>query len=132
MTMLVGVCRAAGQANGANVPRFAETQAGRVVRVEWAKGIQMRKAATFKVFAARLVLFGTCLAVLASPRLGHAQVAHGERVQHEVFDDDLLNADLGTPFGGYVPAGHLPPARTQLIRPRTNFLPELYKSIEHQ
>jgi hypothetical protein len=91
----------------------------------------MGKAVTFAARTARLLLFGTSLAVLASPRLGHAQVVQGERVQHEVFDDDLLNADLGTPFGTSVFPGHVPPARTQLIRPRTNFLPELYKSIEH-
>lgn len=83
------------------------------------------------VFAARLVLFGASLAALASPRLCQAQAAHGDRVQNEVFDDDLLTADLGTPFGARVFGSHLPPARTQLIRPRTNFLPELYKSVEH-
>ena len=89
----------------------------------------MRKFAS--VFAARLVLFGSALAALASPRLGQAQAAHGDRIQNEVFDDDLLTADLGTPSGARVFGGHLPPARTQLIRPRTNFLPELYKSVEH-
>jgi len=89
----------------------------------------MRKSAS--VFVTRLVLFGSSLATLASVRLSHAQAAHGDRVQHEVFDDDLLNADLGTPFGAQVFAGHLPPVRVQLIRPRPNFLPELYQSIEH-
>ena len=89
----------------------------------------MRKFAP--VFAARLVSFGSLLAAFASPRLCQAQAAHGDRVQNEVFDDDLLTADLGSPFGGRVFGSHLPPARTQLIRPRTNFLPELYKSVEH-
>jgi hypothetical protein len=89
----------------------------------------MRKSAS--VFIARLVFIGSSLAALVSPRLGHAQDAHGDRIQNEVFDDDLLSAGLGTPFGSRVFAGHLPPARTQLIRPRTNFLPQLYKSIEH-
>ena len=91
----------------------------------------MRKAATFTVIAARLLFFGTSLAVLASPRLGYAQPAHGDRVQHEVFDDDLLTGDLATLSGARVFSGHLPPARTQLIRPRTSFVPELYKSVEH-
>ena len=91
----------------------------------------MRKAATFTSFSVRLVLFGTSLAVLAWPRLGQAQAAHGERVQHEVFDDDLLSADLATPSGAVVFSGHLPPARTRLIRPRASFLPELYESVEH-
>ena len=86
---------------------------------------------TASVFAVRLLFIGSSLAALVCPRLGHAQAAHGERVQNEVFDDDLLTGDLGTPFGGRVFAAHLPPARTQLIRPRTNFLPELYQSVEH-
>ena len=89
----------------------------------------MRKSAS--VFIARLLVLGSSLAALTSPRLGQAQAAHGDRVQNEVFDDDLLTADLGTPFGARVFAGRLPPARTQLIRPRTSFVPELYKSIEH-
>ncbi len=42
----------------------------------------------------------------------------------------MLDANLSTPFGDPPFAGHLPPARTLLIRPRTNFVAELYKSIE--
>jgi hypothetical protein len=89
----------------------------------------MRKSAS--VFIARSLVVGWSLAALTSPRLGQAQAAHGDKIQHEVFDDDLLTADLGSPHGGQVFAGRLPPARTQLIRPRTSFVPELYKSIEH-
>ncbi|HKO48690.1 MAG TPA: hypothetical protein VJV79_13255 [Polyangiaceae bacterium] len=89
----------------------------------------------FRVICAHLLLLGLPLAVLASARPARAQPArtqpaHADRVQNEVFEDDLLNADLGAPFGARVFAHHLPPARTQLIRPRTNFLPALYKSIE--
>ncbi len=92
----------------------------------------MRKSASFIVFAARLLLLGSSpLAALAGPRVAHAQAAHTDRVQNEVFDDDLLTADLGAPFGAQVFPSHLPPARTLLIRPRTSFLPELYKSVEH-
>jgi len=89
----------------------------------------MQKVAS--VLVARLVFFGSALAVLAAPRVGHAQNAHGDRVQTEIFDDDLLTGDLASPSGGRVFGNHLPPARTLLIRPRTNFIPELYKSIEH-
>jgi len=88
----------------------------------------MRKFVSLSV---RLLLVGSSLAMLASARVAAAQAAHVDRVQAEVFDDDLLNADLGAPFGARVFSGHLPPARTQLIRPRTNFVPELYESVEH-
>ena len=88
----------------------------------------MRKSASF---SARSLFFCSWLAALAAPRLAHAQAAHADRVQNEVFEDDLLNADLGAPFGARVFPPHLPPARTLLIRARANFIPELYKSIEH-
>lgn len=91
----------------------------------------MRKSTSFTLRAARWVLFGSSLAALASTRVAQAQSAHSDRIQNVVFDDDLLNGDLGAPFGDPVFSSHLPPARTQLIRPRTNFLPELYKSVEH-
>lgn len=90
----------------------------------------MRKSASFKVLAARWLLVGSSLAALTSTRVAHAQAAHGDRVQNAVFDDDLLNGDLVTPFGAQVFPSHLPPPRTQLIRPRSHFLPELYQSVE--
>jgi len=83
------------------------------------------------LLALRWVLCLSSLAVVSSARVAHAQTTAGDHDQNVVFDDDLLNADLGAPFGDRVFPGHLPPARTLLIRPRTNFLPELYKSIEH-
>ncbi|MEI9954602.1 MAG: hypothetical protein WDO74_37940 [Pseudomonadota bacterium] len=89
----------------------------------------MRKSTSFR--ATRWLLFGSLLTTLAATRVVHAQAARADRVQNEVFDDDLLTGDLGAPFGARVFPSHLPPARTQLIRPRTNFLPELYKSVEH-
>lgn len=91
----------------------------------------MRKSASFTVFAARWVLFGSSLAALAEARVAHAQAAHGDQIQNVIFDDDLLNGDLAMPFGARVFPSHLRPARTLLIRPRTNFVPELYKSVEH-
>jgi len=90
----------------------------------------MRNSASFGVFAARFLLLGLPLATLASPRIAQAQPTTADRIQNVVFDDDLLNADLGAPFGARIFPVHLPPARTSLIHPRTNFLPELYKSVE--
>ncbi|HEY0469523.1 MAG TPA: hypothetical protein VGC79_35280 [Polyangiaceae bacterium] len=90
----------------------------------------MRKSASLTVLAARWLLIGSSLAALSATRVAHAQPAR-DRIQNVVFDDDLLNGDLSAPFGTPVFPSHLPPARIQLIRPRTNFLPELYKSVEH-
>ena len=70
------------------------------------------------------------LALLTLPTIASAQSARKEQDQQVIFDDDLLDAALSTPFGDPLFAGHLPPARTLLIRPRTNFVAELYKSIE--
>ncbi len=91
----------------------------------------MPKSASFTLRAARWVLFGSSLTALTEARVANAQAAHGERIQNVVFVDDLLNGDLAAPFGAQVFPSHLPPARTPFIRPRTNFLPELYKSVEH-
>ena len=91
----------------------------------------MRKSTTLALLGTRLLLLGSSLLAFAAPRSAHAQAAHGDKIQNEVFDDDLLTADLGGPSGARVFPVHLPPPRTQLIRPRTNFLPELYKSVEH-
>jgi len=70
------------------------------------------------------------LALLTLPTLASAQTARKAQNQQVIFDDDLLDANLSTPSGDPLFAGHLPPARTLLIRPRTNFVAELYKSIE--
>jgi len=91
----------------------------------------MRKSTSLTLRAARWVLFASSLTALAATKIAQAQTAHADQIQNVIFDDDLLNGDLGTPFGVQVFPSHLPPARTQLIRPRTNFLPELYKSVEH-
>jgi len=90
----------------------------------------MRKFTSFTRLATRGLLVGAALAALTSTRTAQAQTKHDDRVQNEVFDDDLLNADLGAPFGVQVfprvRSGHV-----LLIRPRTSFVPELLKSIEH-
>lgn len=88
----------------------------------------MRKSASFTL---RWLLIGCSLAALSATQVAHAQPARADRNQNVVFDDELLNGDFAAPFGTQVFPAHLPPARVQLIRPRTNFLPELYKSVEH-
>ncbi len=81
---------------------------------------------------ARALLVSSALACLLIPALAHAEPAArpSERDQFVKFDDELLGADVSAPYGGPIFATHLPPARTLLIRPRTNFVPELYKSVE--
>jgi hypothetical protein len=66
----------------------------------------------------------------AYAQTGGGKAAAQARNQFVSFDDDLLDANSSAPFGDRVFAGHLPPARTLLIRPRTNFVAELYKSVE--
>ena len=89
----------------------------------------MRLSARFTTLTARLLLASASLTTLGSPRAAHAQPV--QQVQKVVFDDDLLNADLGGPTDTPIISGHMRPPRAQLIRPRTHFLPELFKSIEH-
>jgi uncharacterized protein YcfL len=78
----------------------------------------------FCVTSALLILGLLTLATVSS-----AQTARREHDQQVLFDDDLLEADLSAPFGDPLFAGHPRPAHTLLIRPRTNFVAELYKSI---
>ncbi|HYQ03089.1 MAG TPA: hypothetical protein VER96_30660 [Polyangiaceae bacterium] len=90
----------------------------------------MRKSTSFTRLATRWVLIGSAMGALTSTRIAQAQPNHEDRVQNEVFDDDLLNADLGTPYGTWeFPRRHGP--RVMLLRPRTSFVPELLKSVEH-
>jgi hypothetical protein len=85
-------------------------------------------------------------ALLSHSTVAHAQTTQAARTKHAsatseakpserdqlmIFDDDLLDADLATPFGDPVFSGHIRPGRVTLIRPRTSFVPELYKSVEH-
>ena len=65
----------------------------------------------------------------AQSRAAHTRATHTDE-QFVEFSDDLLDADLATPFGDPLFTGHRPQPRTLLIRPRTNFVPELRKSIE--
>lgn len=89
----------------------------------------MRKITWFTRLSVRSLLIGSTLTALTSTRIAQAQPTQEDRVQNEVFDDDLLNADLSTPYGGTL-WQRLPAAHVMLIRPRTSFVPELLKSIE--
>ena len=91
----------------------------------------MQKNRSISSYLARVLLAGAALFMLAQPREAHAQTKHSEHEQHVAFDDDLLNANLEGPLGGPIFAPHLRPPRATLIRPRTNFVPELYKSVEN-
>jgi len=79
---------------------------------------------------ARTLFVIGALAIGLLPRAAQAQPAPAERDQFVRFDDELLGADVSAPYGTQIFPPHLPPARTLLIRPRTNFVPELYKSVE--
>jgi hypothetical protein len=90
----------------------------------------MQQSSRFTPFAARLILVGTSFIAVGSTRVARAQPAHEEQNQNVFFDADELNADLGAAWGDPVFPPHLRPPRTQLIRPRVHFLPELLKSVE--
>src|SRR6478609_2063814 len=100
MTMLVGVWLSASQLPRRPKPLERDGSKGR-------KGVQMRKSARFKPLAARFLLVGASLVTLTSTRIGHAQPPPVDRNQKVVFDDDLLNADLGGPSGVQVCPGHM-------------------------
>jgi hypothetical protein len=88
---------------------------------------QRKRLIGYAVFA--LFALASQVAIAQTPP-AHAPPAREDRDQHVVFDDDLLDANLDTPFGDPVFSKHMPPARVTLIRPRTSFVPELYKSVE--
>lgn len=83
-------------------------------------------------FAPAALVFCLCALPSVARARGHgAPAAREDQSQFVSFEDDPLDANLSTPFGDPLFTGHLPPARTLLIRPRTNFVPELYKSVEN-
>lgn len=71
--------------------------------------------------------------VLCFPGVARAQVEsarHAADGSHYKFLDELLNSDVRGPSGGRITVR--PPAmRSLLIRPRTNFVPEMLKSVEN-
>ncbi len=80
-------------------------------------------------FAAVLLIAGRASAQSRTARA--ARAARAARTDQFVeFSDELLDADLPAPFGDPLFTGHRLRPRTLLIRPRTNFVPELYKSVE--
>jgi len=79
-----------------------------------------RRLSTYAVFG--------LLSLTATAR-AQTDSAPSAREQIVQFDDDLLAADLQTPFGDPVFSGHLRPSRVLLIRPRTSFVSELCASV---
>lgn len=82
----------------------------------------------------RLAFTATLAAIASSSALASAQVSADRPSesgdQNYVFKDDLLNSDVGGPGGGTIvvrPSA----ARTMLIQPRTSFVVEMFKSVEH-
>ncbi|HRI65365.1 MAG TPA: hypothetical protein PK156_14050 [Polyangium sp.] len=83
----------------------------------------MRKMTIPAAFLATLSLFST--AALAEDKKQQKSQDYG----YEFKDDSLLGNDLQNQ-GGLIKVR--PPAtRTQLIKPRTQFIAEMFKSIEH-
>ena len=88
----------------------------------------MRLSVSFVCGAFAAVLLMPAHAGAQSRTTRAAVIPSGE--QFVEFSDELLDADLPRPFGDPLFTGHRPPPRTLLIRPRTNFVPELYESVE--
>lgn len=74
-----------------------------------------------------------CLGLLMFAATANADVAKSQWTKdgdyHE-FTDDLLNSDVSYPRGGSIVV-RPPPMRSLLIRPRSNFIPEMLKSVEN-
>jgi hypothetical protein len=76
------------------------------------------------------VLLGFALCAFSG--LAHADVDKTERTKdgdYYVFLDDLLNSDVTQPSGGTITVRPIP-YRTRLLRPRTSFVMEMFKSVE--
>ena len=83
-----------------------------------------------------MVRFGvsTALALggLAMTGTARADVQSTERTEdgnRYIFDDELLNSDVGFPAGARIAVRPLA-GRVLLIRPRTSFVREMFKSVE--
>lgn len=72
------------------------------------------------------------LGVVAMAGTARAEVESAERTSdgdRYVFRDDLLNSDVGFPAGARITVRPLA-GRVLLIRPRTSFVREMFKSVE--
>jgi hypothetical protein len=72
------------------------------------------------------------LGVLAVAGTARADVQSTERTtdgNRYIFDDELLNSDVGFPAGARITVRPLA-GRVLLIRPRTSFVREMFKSVE--
>ena len=99
------------------------------------------QASTIDRVSARRALctWGGFACVLVFSAHGHAQSAAARTpsaarpanvAQYVEFVDDLLDADSNESLGHPMTVRPLRPIRVNLIRPRTNFVAELYQSIE--
>ncbi len=80
-----------------------------------------------------LVAACAAIATFTVTSIASAQVESQRSVDGDTFydfkDDDLLGAGLG-PMGSVLKV-RKGAARVQLLRPRTHFVPEMLKSVEH-
>jgi hypothetical protein len=70
---------------------------------------------------------------LSLPGIAAAQVEREMKTSagdHYEFKDDLLHTMIDGPIGAQIRVP-IKPYRVQLIRPRTHFVPEMFKSVEH-
>ena len=70
---------------------------------------------------------------LSLPGIAGAQLERESKTSsgdHYEFKDDPLNALTEGAMGAQIRV-MVKPYRVQLIRPRTHFIPEMYKSVEH-
>lgn len=83
----------------------------------------------------RLQFLTVCaaLSLLFGSPVASAQVdmtRHSDSGDYYKFKDDLLSSDVAMPPGDRILVRRMP-ARVMLIRPRTQFVTEMLKSVEH-
>jgi hypothetical protein len=83
-----------------------------------------------------MIRYGICAAALLGflsvSGTARADVTSAERTEdgnRYIFDDELLNSDVGFPAGARIQVRPLA-GRVLLIRPRTSFVREMFKSVE--
>ena len=86
----------------------------------------MRTAFGALLAGAFLTLAGTAHAQTATTYVEH-ETSEGQDIR---FPDDPMSALDGQPVGAQLTGFH-PPRRFELMHPRTTFVPQLLKSVEH-
>jgi len=85
------------------------------------------------LFMTRLSACLVATALLCAPSLASAEVKSTQRTSEgDIYEflDDLVDSDVNAPHGGTIRV-HPKPYRTTLIRPRTSFVYEMFKSVEN-